>query len=78
MSERKIIHHARCCGCDLRIYVDGRVLRGDGENGFDSMSQVREAAREHRSFCTNYTGRFHIKAGWWHDGTAEWHIEVSA
>ena len=75
--SKKAIHQVRCCGCNLRIVPDGRVLRGDGESGFDRMREVREAARKHRSFCTNYTGRFHITAGWWHDGIAEWHMEVS-
>lgn len=68
MTEK--IHHARCCGCDLRIDVDGQVLRGDADGEFHTMRQVREAAKNHRWFCTNYTGGFFV--------TANWYVEVSA
>lgn len=73
-------HEVKCCGCRLYIEASGTARRGgSGDSGyFDNMRQVREAAKNHRRFCTNYTGRFHIKAEWFHDGTAEWHIEVSA
>jgi len=74
MSE---IHNARCCGCNRRIDVNGQVRRR-GSLDFNNMRQVREAAKNHRWFCTNYTGDFHITATWYHDGTAEWYVEVSA
>jgi hypothetical protein len=65
MSEK--IHHARCCGCNLQIDVNGQYR---GVCGFDNMRQVREAAKNHRWFCTNYTGEFRV--------TAEWYVEVNA
>ena len=67
MSEK--VHHARCCGCNCRIDVNGQVLRG-GDGEFLNMTQVREAAKNHQWFCTGYTGDFYI--------TAEWRIEVKA
>jgi hypothetical protein len=73
------IRSARCCGCDLRIDVKGCVLAVRSQNGdFDNAEQVREAARKHRSFCKNYTGKFRITAAWFDHGVSEWHIEVSA
>jgi len=66
VSEK--VHHVRCCGCDLRIDVNGQVLRGDADGDFDNMRQVRGAAKNHRWFCTNYTGEFCV--------TAEWYVDV--
>ena len=68
MSEK--IHHARCCGCNAQIDVNGVRLRGDADGDFHTIRQVREAAKNHQWFCTNYTGDFNI--------TATWDIEVSA
>jgi hypothetical protein len=68
VSEK--VHHARCCGCNAQIDVNGIRLRGDADGDFFNMSQVREAARKHRWFCTNYTGEFRI--------TAEWYVDVVA
>jgi hypothetical protein len=68
MSEK--IHHARCCGCNLQIDVNGEILRGDADGDFDNMRQVRGAAKNHRWFCTNYTGEFRV--------TAEWYVDVIA
>lgn len=68
MSDK--IHRARCCGCNLPIDVNGQVLRGDADGDFDNMRQVREAAKNHRWFCTNYTGEFRV--------TAEWYVDVVA
>jgi len=69
MSEK--IHHVHCCGCNCRIDVNAYVLRGKQQDGdFDNMRQVREAAKNHRWFCTNYTGEFRI--------TAEWYVDVVA
>ena len=66
MSDK--IHHARCCGCGLPIDVNGQVLRGNADGDFDNMRQVREAAKNHRYFCTKYTGEFRV--------TAEWYVDV--
>ncbi len=70
MSDK--IHHARCCGCNLQINVDGLAFRGDADDDadFDNMRQAREAAKNHRWFCTNYTGEFHITANWYVDVVA--------
>lgn len=68
MSDKN--HHARCCGCNLRIDVNGQVMRGDADGEFDNMRQVREAAKNHRWFCTNYTGEFRINAEWYVDVVA--------
>jgi len=68
MSEK--VHHARCRGCGTHIDVNGIRLRGNADGDFLNMSQVREAAKNHRWFCTNYTGDFEV--------TATWDIEVSA
>jgi len=63
------IHEVRCCGCNLPINVNGELRRDDVESGFfDNMRQIREAAKNHRWFCTNYTGEFHV--------TANWYVEV--
>ena len=64
------IHRTHCCGCNLPIDVNGYVLRGDADGDFDNMRQVREAAKNHRWFCTNYTGEFRV--------TATWYVEVDA
>jgi hypothetical protein len=69
MSEK--VHFVRCGGCGLPIGEDGLVLRkSKGDGYFYTMRQVREAAKNHRWFCTNYTGDFGVKASW--------DIEVSA
>ena len=68
MSDK--IHRARCCGCGLPIDVNGQVHRYDADGLFHNMGQVRGAAWNHRLFCTNYTGEFHI--------TANWYVEVKA
>ena len=67
MSEKN--HHALCCGCNRPIDVNGQVLRG-GDGDFDNMRQVREAAKNHRWFCTNYTGGFFVTANWYVDVVA--------
>jgi hypothetical protein len=64
------IHQARCCGCGSHIDVNGIRLRGNADGDFFNMSQVREAAKNHRWFCTNYTGGFVV--------TANWYVEVEA
>ena len=65
MSEK--IHHVHCCGCNLPVDVNGQI-RGDRD--FFNMRQVREAAKNHRWFCTNYTGEFRINAEWYVDVVA--------
>jgi hypothetical protein len=50
--------------------VNGIRLRGNADGDFFNMSQVREAAKNHRWFCTNYTGGFVV--------TANWYVEVEA
>lgn len=63
MSDKK--HDARCCGCGLWINDSGLGFTGDIDGEFHTMRQVREAAKQHRSFCTNYTGEFQIMAAWY-------------
>ena len=68
MSEK--VHQAVCAGCGCLIDVNGLVLRGDADGNFHTMPRVREAAKNHRWFCTNYTGEFRI--------SAQWYVEVNA
>jgi len=65
MSEK--VHHVRCCGCNLQIDVNGKVSRREADHDFDNMRQIREAAKNHRWFCTNYKGEFHVTANWYVD-----------
>ena len=55
-------YDARCCGCDLWISNSGLGFAGDADGEFYTMRQLREAAKQHRRFCTNYTGSFHVTA----------------
>jgi hypothetical protein len=60
--EKSKVYDARCCGCDLWIRDSGLGFLGDADGEFHTLRQIHEAAKQHRRFCDNYTGRFHITA----------------